>query len=61
MRTKKEIMEDSDFIANYKNLVERNSALLVELICDMRDEQIAHNNRMEKLAAGGIFMDRSNK
>ena len=49
MRAKKEIMEDSNFVANYESLVERNLALLVELICDMRDEQIAHNHRIEEL------------
>jgi len=56
MKTKEQIMEDSDFIANYKSLVERNLALMVELLCDIRDEQISHNKEMERIGrAEGII------
>jgi len=47
MRTKEEIMEDACYKENFDTLEEKHGYLLIEIACDRRDEQIAHNNRME--------------
>ena len=59
--TKKEIMEQAGFKENFNNYQDKHTWLIVELLCDIRDEQEAHNARMEQLAAGGIFSARSKK
>ena len=61
MRTKKEIMSEAAEPFNFDTVEEMQGYLTIEIRCDMRDEQIAHNHRMEQLAAGGVFMDRNNK
>lgn len=47
MRTKEEIVADGCFKENFDTLQEKHSWLIIELICDIRDEQIAHNSRVE--------------
>lgn len=47
MRTKEEIMADACFKENFDTLEEKHSWLMVELACDQRDEQVAHNKRIE--------------
>ncbi len=58
MRTKEEIMADAWDKCNCETLQDMQGGLIVELHCDMRDEQIAHNGRVEQILQGGSFMAR---
>ncbi|MBA7541335.1 hypothetical protein ES705_33646 [subsurface metagenome] len=45
--TKKEIMEQAGFKNNFQD---KHTWLIVELLCDIRDEQERHNKKIERLA-----------
>ena len=50
MRTKEEIIKDACYKENFDTLEEKHSWLMIEIACDRRDEEIAHNDRMESRA-----------
>jgi len=54
MRTKEEIMKLALDKGNFDTLIEMHSFLKVELLCDMREDQINHNAAMEYLANPNI-------
>lgn len=59
MRTKKQIMENVWDKCNCDTLEQMQNGLMVEILVDMRDEQVAHNNRIEQILQGGQFASRS--
>ena len=50
MRKKEEIMDDANYKENFDNYQDKHTWLMVELLCDIRDDQIGHNNEMERIA-----------
>lgn len=61
MREKEEIMKDAthkytiEKDCTFDTFGEKHSYLMVELLCDLRDDQIAHNHEMERLANLGLL------
>lgn len=53
MRTTEEIMENVWDKCNCDTLQNMQMGLMVELLCDIRDDQVAHNNIMERIANSG--------
>jgi len=47
--TKEEIMEQAGFKENFDTYQDKHTWLIVELLCDIRDEQERHNRKMERL------------
>ena len=54
MRTKEEIMKNALDKGNFDTLRDKHSYLKVELLCDMREDQVNHNAMMEYLANPNI-------
>lgn len=50
MRTKGEIMKDALDKGNFDTLRDKHSYLKVELLCDMREDQVNHNAAMEEFS-----------
>ena len=48
--TKEEIMESAWDKCNCDTLEQMQGGLIVELLCDIRDEQERHNKKVERLA-----------
>jgi len=48
MRTKEEIL--SNLTDRFDKAENMQAYLVVEILCDIRDDQIAHNNEMERFA-----------
>ena len=49
MKTKEEIMNEANDKANFDSYQDKHTWLMVELLCDIRDDQIGHNNEMERI------------
>ena len=49
MRKREEIMDDANGKENFDSYQDKHTWLIVELLCDIRDDQIAHNNEIERL------------
>jgi len=55
MRAKEKIMKDAlnrhtvEKSATFDTFEEKHSYLMVELLCDLRDDQVEHNLEMERL------------
>lgn len=48
--TKEQIMEMASFPENFNTYQDKHTWLVVELLCDIRDEQERHNKKVERLA-----------
>jgi len=46
--TKEEIMEQAGFKENFDIYQDKHTWLIVELLCDIRDEQERHNKAIEE-------------